>query len=128
MTDLADHNGEGKHAHEVVDELEADLEDGGGVRESSDGDQRLHSEIVAANISGGDTTDTWRLQCGFMVQRCEVTTQRCPHRTLSGPALTSPDTQSRSMSQRLVRVPWGQPGRPSTSPTGLLPSNALTPS
>lgn len=51
ITDLTDHDGESKDANEVVDELEADLEDGGGVRQSSNGDQRLHGKVVTADVT-----------------------------------------------------------------------------
>lgn len=50
LTDLTDHDGEREDANEIVDELEADLKYGGGVWQSSDGDQRLHSKVVTADI------------------------------------------------------------------------------
>lgn len=55
MTDLPDHDRKGKDPNEVVDELEADLKDGGGVRKSSDGDQCLHRKVVTADITVGRT-------------------------------------------------------------------------
>lgn len=58
FTDLTDHDRESKDANKVVDELEVDLKDGGGVRQSSDGDQRLHSEIVTADVTVGTQTET----------------------------------------------------------------------
>lgn len=48
---LTDHDGERKDADKVVDELEADLEDGGGIRQAADGDQRLHRKVVAADVA-----------------------------------------------------------------------------
>lgn len=55
ITDLTDHNGERKDAHEVVDELETDLEHGGGVRQSSDSDQGLHSKVITADVPADNT-------------------------------------------------------------------------
>ncbi len=48
---LTNHDGESKDSHEVVDELEDDFKDSGGIRQTSDGDQSLHSKVVAANIT-----------------------------------------------------------------------------
>lgn len=56
FTDLTDHDGERKDANKVVDELEADLEDRGGVRQSSNGNQRLHGKVVTADVTAGTQT------------------------------------------------------------------------
>lgn len=53
LTDLTDHDGKRKDANEVVDELEADLKDGGGVGQTSNGDQRLHGKVITANVAAG---------------------------------------------------------------------------
>lgn len=50
-TDLTNHDGEREDPNKIVDELEADLKDGGGVRQTSDGDQGLHSEVVTADVT-----------------------------------------------------------------------------
>lgn len=48
---LSDHDGEGEDSDKVVDELKDDLEEGGRVRQASDGDQRLHSKVVTADVT-----------------------------------------------------------------------------
>ncbi len=53
LTDLTNHDRESKDANKVVDELEADLKDSGGVWQSSDSDQRLHGKIVTADVTVG---------------------------------------------------------------------------
>ena len=50
-THLANHDGEGKHSHKVVDELKDDLEEVGGIRQTADGDEGLHRKVVATDIS-----------------------------------------------------------------------------
>lgn len=52
---LSDHNGEGKDSNKVVDELKDNLKEGGGVRQTTDGDQRLHGKVVAANVAESKT-------------------------------------------------------------------------
>lgn len=59
LSHLTNHDGESKDTNKVVDELEADLEDGGWVRQSPDGDQRLHRKVVAADVAA--QTQTQRL-------------------------------------------------------------------
>lgn len=53
LTDLTDHDRKSKDANEIVDELEADLKDSGGVWQSSDGDQRLHGKVVTTDVTVG---------------------------------------------------------------------------
>lgn len=52
-TYLTNHDGEGKDSNEVVDELEDDLKQGGGIRQTTDGDQSFHRKVVTANITEG---------------------------------------------------------------------------
>lgn len=49
---LSNHDREGKDSDKVVDQLEDDLKQGGGVWESSDGDQGLHRVVVTADVTG----------------------------------------------------------------------------
>lgn len=51
FTYLTNHDGESKDANKVVDELEANLKNGGRIRQTANGDQRLHSKIVAADVA-----------------------------------------------------------------------------
>lgn len=51
FTYLTNHDGEGKDTNKVVDELEANLKNGGGVWQTANGDQRLHGKIVAADVA-----------------------------------------------------------------------------
>jgi len=53
VSHLTDHDGESKDSHEVVDQLKDDFKDSGGIRQTPDGDQSLHSKVVAANITVG---------------------------------------------------------------------------
>lgn len=48
---LTNHDGESKDANKVVDELEANLKNGGRVWQTANGDQRLHGKIVAADVA-----------------------------------------------------------------------------
>lgn len=48
---LSDHDGEGEDSNKVVDELENNLKQGGGVGQTTNGDQGLHRKVVAANIT-----------------------------------------------------------------------------
>lgn len=52
---LSNHNGEGEDSNKVVDELKDNLKEGGGVWQTTDGDQRLHSKVVAANVTESKT-------------------------------------------------------------------------
>lgn len=48
---MSNHDGERKDTNKVIDELEADLKDGGRVRQPADGYQRLHSKVVTADVT-----------------------------------------------------------------------------
>lgn len=48
---LSNHDGEGEDSNKVVDELKDDLKQGGGVRQTTDGDQGLHRKVVTANVT-----------------------------------------------------------------------------
>lgn len=48
---LSNHDGEGKDSNKVVDELEDNLKQGGGVRQTTNGDQGLHRKVVTANVT-----------------------------------------------------------------------------
>lgn len=48
---LTNHDGERKDANKVIDELEADLKDGGGVWQAADSDQCLHRKVIAADVA-----------------------------------------------------------------------------
>lgn len=50
-TYLTNHDGEDEDSNEVVDELEDDLKQGGGIRQTADGDQSFHCKVVTANIT-----------------------------------------------------------------------------
>lgn len=51
FTYLTNHDGESKDTNKVVDELEANLKNGGRVWQTANGDQRLHGKIVAADVA-----------------------------------------------------------------------------
>lgn len=61
-THLSDHDGEGKDADKVVDELKDDLKEGGRVRQAADGDQCLHSKVVAADVTEGSAGERDEVQ------------------------------------------------------------------
>lgn len=48
---LSNHDGEGEDSDKVVDELEDDLKQGGGIWQTTNSDQRLHRKIVTANVA-----------------------------------------------------------------------------
>lgn len=48
---LSNHDREGEDSDKVVDELKDNLKEGGWVRQAADGDQRLHSKVVTANVT-----------------------------------------------------------------------------
>lgn len=58
LTDLTDHDRKSKNSNKVVDELEADLKDGGGIWQTPDGDQCLHSEVITTDVAVGKTQTT----------------------------------------------------------------------
>lgn len=49
---LSHHDREGENSNKVVDELEHDLKQGGGVGQPPDGDQALHRKVVTADVTG----------------------------------------------------------------------------
>lgn len=51
LTDLTNHDRKSKDANKVVDELEADLKDSGGIWQTPNGDQRLHSEVITTDVA-----------------------------------------------------------------------------
>lgn len=61
-TYLSDHDGEGEDSDKVVDELKDDLEEGSRVRQTPDGDQRLHSKVVTANVTEADAGERGDIQ------------------------------------------------------------------
>ncbi len=50
-TYLSNHDREGKDSNKVVDELEDNLKQGGGVWQTTNGDQCLHRKVVTANVT-----------------------------------------------------------------------------
>lgn len=48
---LSNHNGESKDSNKVVDELEDNLKQGGGVWQTTNGDQSLHCKVVTADVT-----------------------------------------------------------------------------
>lgn len=53
---LSHHDREGENSNKVVDELEHDLKQGGGVGQPPDGDQALHRKVVTADVTGEGRT------------------------------------------------------------------------
>lgn len=51
VTNLSYHDGKGKHSYKVVDELKDDFKERCGLRQSTNGDQSLHSKVVAADVT-----------------------------------------------------------------------------
>lgn len=50
-TYLSNHDREGKDSNKVVDKLEDNLKQGGGVRQTANGDEGLHRKVVTANVT-----------------------------------------------------------------------------
>ncbi len=48
---LSNHDREGKDSNKIVDELEDNLKQGGGVRQTTNGDQGLHRKVVTTNVA-----------------------------------------------------------------------------
>lgn len=48
---LSNHDREGKDSNKVVDELEDNLKQGGGVWQATNGDQGLHRKVVTSNVT-----------------------------------------------------------------------------
>lgn len=48
---LSHHDGEGENSDKVVDELENNFKQGGGVWQPADGDQALHCKVVTADVA-----------------------------------------------------------------------------
>lgn len=50
-TYLSNHDREGEDSNKVVDKLEDNLKQGGGVRQTANGDEGLHRKVVTANVT-----------------------------------------------------------------------------
>lgn len=71
---LSHHDGEGENANKVVDELENNFKEGGGVRQPADGDQALHRKVVTADVAEERSNGKNRTQHGI----AESSVGACP--------------------------------------------------
>lgn len=56
---LSHHDREGKDSNKVVDELKNNLKEGGGVWQTTNGDQTLHRKVVTPDVTEERPRWTW---------------------------------------------------------------------